>query len=601
MVLTSAPRDGSSASGGLGGLILVGILAVALAVRIVALLSLAKTPYFDVPLMDEAVYHRWASQIANGTYKSSSPYQFAPLPAYVMALVYKMLSPNLLYVRILNILFGVVTCYFVYLIGREMADRRIGLVACLVAALYKPFIFYSIVPLNTSLSIVLFAASTYFFLTVLRKPSFMNTLLTGVVIGLLLNVRPNAIVLIPLMPFMILWSQHREQPPVQRVAITLMIYALGVGLAAAPFALRNYKVSGEFVLTTSHSGYNLYLGNNPDNPDPYYRPVPFASSNPYEQGVQFTIEASRRTARTLSPGEASSYWTRQVAKAAWTQPAAFLRKIWQKTLVLFNRFEAGDHYDIDFISQFAGFFRFPFLTLSVILPLGMAGMATTVWKSKPALCGSALFMAYAATLVLFFTNDRYRLPLLVLLIPFAVIGIGNLRSYIKQRRFRTIGIYSVIVILFLVVEHLPVQATDDVTAYYNTHGLILDQTGFENEAMTYWETSSTMNKPFSAFANLSLAQKYLSRKDFQRASAFLDKIPDRSFAAAKKYALIGDSLLEQGQTSEAVAAYERSLAINSGQIRPRRKLVEILSKIDIERASQESKVLNHISSFYKGL
>jgi tetratricopeptide (TPR) repeat protein len=551
--------------------------------------------------LDEAVYHRWASQIANGTYQSSSPYQFAPLPAYVMALVYKMWSPNLLYVRILNILFGVATCYFVYLIGREMADRRIGLVACLVAALYKPFIFYSIVPLNTSLSIVLFAASTYFFLTVLRTPSFMNTLLTGVVIGLLLNVRPNAIVLIPLMPVMILWSQYRAQPPVQRVAMTLMIYALGVGLAAAPFALRNYRVSGEFVLTTSHSGYNLYLGNNLDNPDPYYRPVPFASSNPYEQGVQFAIEASRRTARTLSPGEASSYWTRQVAKTAFAQPAAFMWKIWQKTLVLVNRFEAGDHYDIDFMSQFAGFFRFPFLTLAVILPLGMAGMATTVWKSKPALGGSALFLAYAATLVLFFTNDRYRLPLLVLLIPFAVLGIGHLRSSIKQRRFGTIGIYSVIVILFLVVEHLPVQATDDVTAYYNTHARLLDQKGSEKEAMAYWETSSSMNKPFSAFADLGLAYKYFSKKDFTRAGSYLEKIPDSSFAAALKYELMGDLLFAQGQVPEAVAAYERSLAINSGRTKPRTKLVKIFEGIDKDKAQRENDALRYISSFYKGL
>lgn len=594
MVLTSAPRDGAFASGRLDGLILVGILAVALAVRILALLSLAKTPYFDIPLMDEAVYHAWASQIANGTYKPSSPYPIAPLPAYVMALVYKILSPSLLYIRILNILFGVATCYFIYLIGREMADRRTGLVAGLVAALYKPFIFYSIVPLNTALSVGLFAASIYFFLAALRDPSFANTLPTGAVVGLLLNVRPNAIVLIPLMLLMMLWTQYRDHASRQQLATTLMVYAVGVALTTAPFALRNYKISGDFVLTTN-PGYNLYIGNNLENPDPYYRPVPFASSVPYEQAVQFTIEASRREARTLSPEEASSYWTQEVAKTAFAQPAAFMWKLWQKTLVLFNRFEAGDHYDIDFMSRVAEFFQFPFLALSLILPLGMAGMATTAFTSKPRLCGTALFLAYASTLVLFFTNDRYRLPLLTLLIPFAVVGISGLRAYIKQGRFKTVGLYSVIVILFLVVEHLPVQATDDVTAYYNTHAGILNAKGFEEEAMAYWETSSAMNKPYSAYANLSLAGKYLSRKDFQRAGAYLDKIPDRSFAAAQKYELRGDSLLVQGHTSEAVGAYERSLAINSGSIGPRIKLVEILN------SSQEYKTLNYISSFYKGL
>jgi len=60
--------------------------------------------------------------------------------------------------------------------------------------------------------------------------------------------------------------------------------------------IRNYMVAGSFQLTTSQMGFNLYLGNNPQNPTPYYRPVPFAITSPFQQGIQFTIEASRRGA-----------------------------------------------------------------------------------------------------------------------------------------------------------------------------------------------------------------------------------------------------------------------------------------------------------------
>jgi hypothetical protein len=354
------------------------------------------------------------------------------------------------------------------------------------------------------------------------------------------------------------------------------------------------------VLTTN-LGYNLYIGNNLENQDPYYRPVPFASSAPYEQAVQFTIEGSRRAARTLSPGEASSYWTREVAKMASAQPAAFLWKLWQKTLVLFNRFEAGDHYDIDFMSRVATFFQFPFPELALILPLGMAGMATVGFTSRQALGASLAFIAYAVTLIMFFTNDRYRLPLLTLLIPFAVVGLNNLRLNMRQARFKSIAIYSGIAILFGIVEYLPVQATDDVTAYYNLHGNLLDEKGSKKEAMAYWEASSSMNKPFSAFANLRLAQKYLSKKDFKRAGSYLEKIPDSSFAAAPKYELIGDLLFAQGQVTEAVAPYERSLAINSGRMKPRTKLVRIFEGIDKDKARREYEALRYISSFYKGL
>ena len=159
-------------------------------------------------------------------------------------------------------------------------------------------------------------------------------------------------------------------------------------------------------------------------------------------------------------------------------------------------------------------------------------------------------------------------------------------------------IYSVILFLFIVVEFLPVQATDDMSAYYNTHALILQSKGSENEAIQYWEKSSQMNKPYSAFANVSLAKRYFKKRDIKRAVNYLDKIPDDSFAAAQKYRLIGDIMRQQRKIEKAISAYERSLEINSGQRRTRLKLARIYRRIDKKRALQEYKKLKYISSFY---
>ena len=578
---------------------LVGMLALACGLRVAALLSLATTPYFDTPWLDEAVYHAWASQLASGTYKATSVYPAAPLPAYVMAVVYKVFSPNPLYIRLLNLCLGIATCYVVYRIGWQLANRRVGLVAGFVAALYKPFIFYSVVPMKTALSVFLFATTILCFLAVLRDPSRRKVLAVGVVAGLLVNVRENAMVLIPVMLGMMLWAAYREHSSSATVGTVLVSFLIGLTVAAGPFALRNYLVSGEFVLTTHQAGFNLYLGNNLDNPDPYYRPVPFASSTPSAQGIQFTIEASRRVGHTLSSAEASSYWIHEVVQTALTHPAAFLWKLGEKALALLNRFEAGDHYNIDFMSQFATFFQLPLPELALILPLGLAGMATAGFASRQALGATVASIAYAATLILFFTNDRYRLPLLTILIPFAVAGLANLRACMRQGGVKSLAIYAGLVSLFVIVEYLPVRATDDVTAYYNGHARQLDKKGFEQEAMAYWEQSSSMNKPFSAFANLELAYKYFGKKDFARASAYLEKIPESSFAAALKYELAGDLLARQGQVAEAVVAYERSLAINAGRMGPRSKLIRIFEGIDPDRAQREREALSEIASFYR--
>ena len=59
---------------------LVGMLVLACSLRVAALLSLATTLYFDAPRLDEAAYYAWASQLASGTYQSTSAYQFARCP-----------------------------------------------------------------------------------------------------------------------------------------------------------------------------------------------------------------------------------------------------------------------------------------------------------------------------------------------------------------------------------------------------------------------------------------------------------------------------------------------------------------------------------------
>jgi len=579
--------------------VLAAAIIVALILRIVALLYLKKSIYFDFLLWDERIYHTWAMKIANGTYQSSSVYEFAPLPAYLMALIYKIFSPDILYIRVLNIILGTLTCWFMYLIGREMANRIVGLCACLIACLYKPFIFYSIVPLKTSLSLFLFGSAIYLFVAILNERSMIKVLLLGLAGGLMLNVRANSGIIIPVMLLIILLHRYREQRAHLKIlSSTFLLFIAGLSLSTSPFIVRNYRVAGKFALTTSQAGFNLYLGNNLQNPDPYYRPAPFASPSPFEQGVQFTIEASRRTHKTLTPQEASSYWGREIFRTALNHPTVFLWKLFQKTLALFNRFEPGDHYHIGFVSDYVRFFKLPFLSLWLILPLGMAGMTVSIYKSQKVLALSSIFFLYALTLMLFFTNTRYRLPLLVILIPFAVMGIDCLLSFIKNRKPKGIVIYFSIAAAFLIVEFLPIRGTDDMTPYYNTHAVILDEKGLKNQAIEYWERSSEMDKPPSAFANLALAGKYILKRDMGKAASYLDKIPESSFAAAAKHEIMGDMMLLRGRIEKAVSAYQRSLEINSGQRRPRIKLIRIYDKIDRERALRERERFKYISSFY---
>lgn len=356
-------------------------------------------------------------------------YEFAPLYAYIIAPFYKIFSPDVFYVRVLNILFSILTCWFIYLIGTTLTNRKVGLFACLITCLYKLFVFYSIVPLKESLSVCIFSLTVYLLVAVIKerplnppreksKSKFVrkndgeahpsprkgspgiSSLWEGTLIkigglggaaGLLINIRPNAVVLLPVIPLFILWYAYRNRDTLKKLSLILVLYIVGVSVALSPFTIRNYLVAGKIALTTSQTGFNLYLGNNLRNPDPYYRPVAFASSSPFEQGIQFTIEASRRVGKKLTPEEASDYWTREVLRMAASEPSAFAGKVWQKTLVLFNRFEACDHYDIDFINNFIRFFKFPLISFWFVLPFGLAGMLMSSMRSRKAFALCCIF------------------------------------------------------------------------------------------------------------------------------------------------------------------------------------------------------------------
>jgi len=598
-----------------GLLCLVGVLLLALLVRVIAMADLSGSIYFDYLLWDERVYHEWAKKIAEGTFTSKSIYEFAPLFAYVTAFLYKIFAPDVIYVRFLNIVLGVVLCWLVYLIGMALADRKTGLISSLIACVYMPFILYSIVPLKETLSACLFAVIIYLLLVISdnqsserngtirgnnlpRKYLTIKIVFLGLAAGLLINIRPNAIVIPPVIFLLMSWYAYRDRLSFRKTSLMLFLYIIGIMFALSPFLIRNYQVADEIALSTSQSGFNLYLGNNLKNPDPYYRPVPFASSSPFEQGTQFTIEASRRAGKNLTPDEASRYWTKEVMKEAVEKPGEFAWKLWLKTLVLVNRFEACDHYDTEFMSNFIKSFRFPFLSFWLIFPFGLTGMIIGSYADRKLKMVSVVLAAYALTLVVFFTTARYRLPMLTILIPSAVLGMRFIVTAVREKNMKKAGMYIALALIFLIVENIPVRATDDKTAYYNTHAIILNKRGYQNEALYYWNISSAMNKPFSSFANISLAGIYFQKGDISRGYEYLNKVSDDSFAAAAKYNLLGDMLHHQNRLPLAAAAYEKSLSINSGQRRTLKKLIQLYRSLDAKKLHGAENRLKNITPFY---
>jgi hypothetical protein len=345
-------------------------------------------------------------------------------------------------------------------------------------------------------------------------------------------------------------------------------------------------------------GFEFYLGNHLDGSErPYYSPVRFATASPSTHGVQFTIEASHRLGRDLSLSESSAYWTAEVVKQARARPGEFGKRLFRKALVVFHRSEEADNQSIRSLRHHVPFFRIPLLAFWLVMPLGMAGLVVFSARDPRARTLLAVVLVYCLTMIAVFSNMRIRLPLLLVLIPYAVLG---LRSLLQRDAWnaRTATVYAVLVLAFGALANAPLPGAGDLSGSHNDHAAALFRTGRTDEAARVLEESIARGGHYAEYAKISLAGLRMLEDDEAGARALLDTIPDDGELAASKQIYLGDLARWRDDLAGAAAAYEKAVSIHRGDVMTRRKLIQVLAKVAPERVPAEQAELERVLRFY---
>ena len=195
--------------------------------------------------------------------------------------------------------------------------------------------------------------------------------------------------------------------------------------------MRNYAVGGGFYLTTSQFGPNFFIGNNPQA-DGTYMSLRSGAARRSTNARTRPSWRSTRSAGRLTPAEVSSYWTDRaldfitgqagrVAEARRTQGAAALerhrdgRHREHRRAMPSGRGRFGS---ADGSGTSACSYRSPFVGLVLS------------WDQRSRLAVLyAMLAAYAASVIMFYVFARYRLPLVPLLLLFAVRGAAALPGW----------------------------------------------------------------------------------------------------------------------------------------------------------------------------
>ncbi len=452
------------------------VFALLLRLWIVAMYE-ARHPQASTPVIDEAAYDAWARRIAAGDWIGKGVFFQEPLYSYLLGVLYWIAGPSLHAARLAQALIGATTAFAVLLLARRMFGRAAGWIAGLGWAVYRPALWFPTLLLKENvftLALVLLA------IALLRTRESRRPLLAWSCVGLLAGIgallRGNLLVMIPIL---VLWPMARAALERQRVVSALAKCAavlIGAALVLMPVMLRNRAVGGAFVLTTSGAGTNIYGGNNLDNPNGVATEFAWVRGVPEHEADDWRHEAERRSGKSLTPMEVSSFWLDASLKSMREHPLEHAKILGRKFLLTLGAYEVPDNHFLEWDARYVAPLRWPWPGFGVIGPLALVGVMLVLATRKRSVATStefgpafevlALAALYFASVVLTVTSDRIRLPLVPLFLPFSAFAIHAVVLWLRDRRLASIqqavGVGAIAALAVLVVWWPVIDAAERV-------------------------------------------------------------------------------------------------------------------------------------------
>ncbi len=201
-----------------------------------------------------------------------------------------------------------------------------------------------------------------------------------------------------------------------------------------PVGLRNARVGGEFLLSTSQFGPNFYIGNR-TNASGSYEALAGDRGDAEVEREDATRLASEASGRALSPSGVSNYWFGRALADIRSHPGSWLALMAKKALLSVNAAELPDTESLEAHADYSWVLRaLRWLNLGVVLPLAILGAWTWRKEWRRLLILHALLAGLLLSVVLFYVVARYRHPAVPIALLFAAAGIASLVAIVAERR-----------------------------------------------------------------------------------------------------------------------------------------------------------------------
>jgi hypothetical protein len=423
---------------------LLALAAVCVSVRATHLLAVHDTAVFAAhriwPQTDMYIFDQWAQRIVQGdvlgreTYHpildwmartapaedwarwfGTAPVYFkAPLYAHLVALLRWLFGDPALPMAILQIGASTASTVLLFLVTERLLGAAAGFAAALAFAVYAPAVHYDAVLLRGPWVILAALLDTWCLVRLRERLTPRGAALLGLTVGgaILLNEGFTTLPVFVLIAFGF-WA-----PSVARFATAAAWFAAGLGIALAPLVVRNLVVGAPPLSVAITGAWVVALSNASDSD-----PVTFAYPQPSFVPLMEASDA-------------------QLGRVLWLCLRSFdgvydlLRFYLHRMAGLVAPFEDADNASFYYAEISSPVLRwlpdygwiFPVVALGIALSIGRVPL-----RSLGALVPVSL--ALLATNLLAPPLSRYRLPLIVLALPFAGLAAARAWRWLVQRRF----------------------------------------------------------------------------------------------------------------------------------------------------------------------
>jgi len=440
---------------------LLGIIVVALALRLAHFWAITGTAYPDLPLvateLDMYATLEWARAILAGDWLGRDTYhpyfqwmrdlapletwyhwwggkeifQQAPFYPYWVALLWKMSDRSLTGVILIQLVLGALQSLVLYGLGKRLFDARVGLVAAALTAWYGPFVFHQGTLLRDWIPPILEPWGLWLLLRAQDSGRAWTWLSAGAVLGLALLTKETVLLFLPLVLLWSLFVNRRSLPQAGRAGGLVLV---GLLLVLSPLIWRNAVVGAPPLSISNRAPEGFIEGNAPDT-------YPIALQHP--ASMAGILERSNGDTRRVIRETLALY------HGDWRRLGDLLLL---KTRGVVDPLEVPSNLDLTYAFELSPPLRLT-LTYGLIFPIGVVGLLASL-RMRGA---QALILLYAIAVVAGVMSTiivaRYRLVLVPLLLVYGAGAIVCLWDLARERRFGRVAAGLTLIGAVGVVQH----------------------------------------------------------------------------------------------------------------------------------------------------